>query len=1079
MNYSVSRVIKVTVIGIMLLGLLFSLQACQMTSAPTDQSRETLLDLAKEDHGFLIKAKSIDKAYRDKRLAQIYQNILTLEPSTEVRTQIEYRLVQINSQAFDNQTGEELPEKAQLAKNDMQLNALINGYQKVLQRYPERSENEAIYYQLAKALDLQGELEQSLQQMEILLSKYPNTQYAAEVNFRRGDIYYSFQEYQSAIKAYTASIHAANNEAYYINSRYMSAWASFKLNQLPQADAKFIRLLDYLVAEYSVAKGNSRAEQNTLEYVDYSFSLADLDNRYASLVTDIQRVLSVSLSQQQQSSSLLSLVGGEHSLAYLPLYKHTLFNNLAKFLLKNDLQYDAEQTYLAYIELEPNTIWAPRYSLELMALYQQQGKNSASTLLKKRYVKQFGVGSFFWQTAENGKPYESLTPLILAEEVIPNLLSFSYQDSRHLYAKAQREEPGNKQKIAYKEAANALSVYLQVAQLPQANYMKNKPQMSESLLADLFLFADANYQAEQYQTALNTYQHIAYDKVANNYELTHLEEIKINSLTHANRLTHGEKDKNIDNQSNKLKQQAAFAATHTIRTLISNSGLNLASLELNSLESTNIITAQQKNWLLLRRYLDHQFILTFPNNERSLALATQAAQYAFINKAYDLVTMYSDFVLAKYQADIPSQLARESQGMAKSTPASWSQTALKQIQINSQLKADSFYQQAQYREAEQHYQLALNYVAVNSEKWQEMRNLLSSCIYFQGQAIAKHNPLLAVEYFLKISTVVPESSYLKSAEFTAANILLEQAQWQKAIVVLSRFKKLFPTHEYSRTVSIKLVKAYEKSEQWSLAAQQLLLIADEPNTARYSHELKREAQYTAAEYFLKADEIEQARLAFRTYAHQYPEPFEIAQEVRYKLSEFYLASKEPNKQYFWYRKIIKHHEAAQSNKSQVVNNRALFLASKAAMGLGSAHQQTFSWRKLTLPLQKSLQSKQSSMKNAIGYYQKVLSYEMAAFVPQATYHLGQMYNQLSIDIMNSQRPDDLDELALEEYELLLEDIAIPFEDKAIEIHTNNAKRSWDNVYDAWVEKSFSELAIMEPALFNKKERISNVVQSIY
>ena len=93
--------------------------------------------------------------------------------------------------------------------------------------------------------------------------------------------------------------------------------------------------------------------------------------------------------------------------------------------------------------------------------------------------------------------------------------------------------------------------------------------------------------------------------------------------------------------------------------------------------------------------------------------------------------------------------------------------------------------------------------------------------------------------------------------------------------------------------------------------------------------------------------------------------------------------------------------------------------------------------------------------------------------------------------MSSQRPQDLDELALEEYDLLLEEIAYPFEEKAIEIHTNNAQRAWQNIYDNWVEKSFAALAELEPALYDrsynlkltnkadKKEHIVDAVRTLH
>jgi hypothetical protein len=58
---------------------------------------------------------------------------------------------------------------------------------------------------------------------------------------------------------------------------------------------------------------------------------------------------------------------------------------------------------------------------------------------------------------------------------------------------------------------------------------------------------------------------------------------------------------------------------------------------------------------------------------------------------------------------------------------------------------------------------------------------------------------------------------------------------------------------------------------------------------------------------------------------------------------------------------------------------------------------------------------------------------------------------------------------LEQYDILLEEQAFPFEEKAIEIHEANAARAREDVYDEWVQKSFDALARLKPARYAKAE----------
>jgi hypothetical protein len=81
--------------------------------------------------------------------------------------------------------------------------------------------------------------------------------------------------------------------------------------------------------------------------------------------------------------------------------------------------------------------------------------------------------------------------------------------------------------------------------------------------------------------------------------------------------------------------------------------------------------------------------------------------------------------------------------------------------------------------------------------------------------------------------------------------------------------------------------------------------------------------------------------------------------------------------------------------------------------------------------------------------------------------------------MESERPRELDAEALEQYGLLIEEQAYPFEEKAIDLYKANADRSVDGVYDEWVRKSFDSLASLVPGRYAKMERSEDVVTALY
>ena len=73
-------------------------------------------------------------------------------------------------------------------------------------------------------------------------------------------------------------------------------------------------------------------------------------------------------------------------------------------------------------------------------------------------------------------------------------------------------------------------------------------------------------------------------------------------------------------------------------------------------------------------------------------------------------------------------------------------------------------------------------------------------------------------------------------------------------------------------------------------------------------------------------------------------------------------------------------------------------------------------------------------------------------------------------MLQSQRPKGLKKPALEQYDVMLEEQAFPFEEKATELHETNARRAATGIYDEWVKKSFVALRELRPVRYGKNER---------
>ena len=96
----------------------------------------------------------------------------------------------------------------------------------------------------------------------------------------------------------------------------------------------------------------------------------------------------------------------------------------------------------------------------------------------------------------------------------------------------------------------------------------------------------------------------------------------------------------------------------------------------------------------------------------------------------------------------------------------------------------------------------------------------------------------------------------------------------------------------------------------------------------------------------------------------------------------------------------------------------------------------------------------------------------------ATFQIADVYRRFGRALIESEPPADLNALEREQYTLLLEEQAFPFEEKAIDLHALNLGRARDGLYDQWIEKSRHELAELMPVRYARPERASDYVETL-
>ena len=444
-----------------------------------------------------------------------------------------------------------------------------------------------------------------------------------------------------------------------------------------------------------------------------------------------------------------------------------------------------------------------------------------------------------------------------------------------------------------------------------------------------------------------------------------------------------------------------------------------------------------------------RFAQTFPEHPDSAGVLTRAAEEIFAAGDRPRAVSVSESILARQP---PVDVAKQ--------------------RIAWTIIAQARFDQGDYAKAEPAFVQARELAGKDEKLRTDLTERLAASVYKEGEAKQKAGDAGgAVEDFLRVGRVAPESKIRANAQYDAAAELLNLKQWDRAIGVLEDFRRQFPQHQLQPDVTRKLAVAYSEGNRPGEAAAEFERIAANPAENRA---VQREALMQSADLYSKAGNNPRAMGMLEKFVDTNPTPLADAEEARQRLADYAGKSGDNARRDHWYQEIIRADAQAGTQRT----DRTHYLAAKAQLTLAQPARDAFRAVRLTAPLKKSLTVKRNALETAMEGYKRAAEYQVAEVTTAATYEMAELYGTLAKDILGSQRPSNLKGDALEEYNSLLEEQVFPFEEQAIKAHELNAARAKDGVYDEWVRRSFQALAQLKPARYGKTELTQDAVTSL-
>ena len=331
----------------------------------------------------------------------------------------------------------------------------------------------------------------------------------------------------------------------------------------------------------------------------------------------------------------------------------------------------------------------------------------------------------------------------------------------------------------------------------------------------------------------------------------------------------------------------------------------------------------------------------------------------------------------------------------------------------------------------------------------ELVERLAASVYKQGeQARAAGKLREAVGHFDRVAAVAPQSTRARHAQYDAAAALIGAEGLGRRGALAGRLPPALPEPPAAGR-GRRQARAWPTSEkgQWAQAAGEFERLA----ATNKDPQVARDALWQAAELYEKARRRVRrgARKAYERYLKQYPEPLETALEARYRLAQMAKADGNAAREFALMKEI---YQADQTGGARAHRPHALPRCDWPRWRWPSRLAEAYRKVALVEPLAKQLKLKKAKMEEVLKAYAAAADYGVAEVTTAATYHTAALYQDFGKALMTSQRPKKLNKAELEQYNVMLEEQAFPFEEKATELHEINAKRAASGIYDKWVQE---------------------------
>lgn len=247
-------------------------------------------------------------------------------------------------------------------------------YQKLLHDYPRYEHNDQVLYQMSRAYEELGQVDDAMQVMNRIVRDYPKSRYLDEVQFRRAEYLFTRRHYLDAEDAYQNVVQMGAKSSFFQLALYKLGWTFYKQELYEEALDRYIALLDYKVSTgYDFAQTKDEMERKRID--------------------DTFRVISLCFSNTGGAASVVEYFDrhGKRS------YEDSIYSNLGEFYFDKRRYADAAATYNVFINRNPFHKVSPQFHMRVIDIDIAGGFPSLVIDAKKQFARNYGFKADYWK----------------------------------------------------------------------------------------------------------------------------------------------------------------------------------------------------------------------------------------------------------------------------------------------------------------------------------------------------------------------------------------------------------------------------------------------------------------------------------------------------------------------------------------------------------------------------------------------------------------------------------------------------------------------------------------------------------